>query len=102
MLIIIVTKATGNLGHHIINKLLEQMPAEHIVAVIKNPQKTTNLTKHGVKVHQTDYNKPATLGPAFKKTKKIMFISTSKVGKRIAQHRNIIKATQKTTPALLI
>lgn len=99
---IIVTGATGHLGRHVINGLLERVPAERIVAVVRNPQKAADLAERGVEVRRADYNEPATLGPAFEGAEKIMFISASEVGKRIAQHRNIIEAAQKAAPALLV
>ncbi|MDQ0750555.1 uncharacterized protein YbjT (DUF2867 family) [Streptomyces africanus] len=40
---IIVTGATGNLGRHVVEQLLEKVPAEQITAVVRNAEKAARL-----------------------------------------------------------
>jgi len=87
-----VTGATGQLGRLVIQKLKQKVPASDIVALVRNPAKASDL---GVAVREADYDRPETLGPALKGIDTLMFISASEIGKRLAQHRNVIAAAKK-------
>lgn len=99
---IIVTGATGKLGRHIIDGLLERVPAGRIVAAVRDPEKAADLAARGVEVRRADYNEPDTLKAAFKGAEKIMFVSASEIGQRVRQHRNIIEAARQANPGLIV
>lgn len=99
---IIVTGATGNLGRHVIEQLLEQVPAERIVAAVRSPQKASDLAERGVEVRRVNYDDPLTLEPAFDGAEKILLISASEFGKRAEQHRNVIEAAKRAEPGLFV
>jgi len=55
-------------------------------------QRRRRPAKRGVNVRLADYDKPATPGPAFAGTKRLLMISASEPGKRVRQHRAVIDA----------
>lgn len=88
---IAVTGATGHLGRIVIDKLKNKMPVGDIIGLARSPQKGADL---GVVVREADYDKPETLGPALTGIDTLLLISASEIGKRAAQHRNIIHAAK--------
>ncbi|MCA8829887.1 SDR family oxidoreductase [Hymenobacter pini] len=88
---IAVTGATGQLGRLVVEKLKARVPAHEIIALVRNPAKATDL---GVEVREADYAQPATLSAALAGVDKLLLISSSEVGKRAEQHRNVIEAAK--------
>ena len=91
---IAITGATGQLGHLVINALLKTVAAEQIVAIARDPAKAADLTAKGVQVRRADYGDAAALTAALSGVKKLLLISSSEVGRRTAQHRNVIEAAK--------
>lgn len=89
---IAITGATGQLGQNTVEALLKIVPASQIVAIVRNPAKAEALTKQGVVVRQADYGDRAALTTALEGVEKLLLISSSEVGQRAAQHRNVIDA----------
>ena len=89
---IAITGATGQLGQHVITNLLNTTPASQLVAVVRNPAKAEALSQQGVGVRQADYGDEAALTKALQGVDKLLIISSSEVGQRAPQHRNIIQA----------
>lgn len=89
---IAITGATGQLGQHVIENLLKTTPASRIVAIVRNPQKAAPLSQRGIAVRQADYANEAALTSALQGVNKLLLISSSEVGQRTAQHRNVIQA----------
>lgn len=98
---IVITGATGNLGQHVIAKLLETVPASNIIAAVRNPAKAADLAAKGVQVRQADYNSADSLDAAFQGATKILLISSSEVGQRTAQHQNVVDAAKRAGVQLL-
>ncbi|MDE2082467.1 MAG: NAD(P)H-binding protein [Burkholderiales bacterium] len=98
---IVVTGATGQLGRLVTQSLLAKVPASRIVAAVRRPERAADLAALGVQVRQADYNKPATLGAAFKGAEKVLLISSSAVGQRAEQHFNVIEAAKRAQVALV-
>lgn len=98
---IVVTGATGQLGRLVIQSLLTKLPAAQIVAAVRQPERAADLAELGVQVRQADYTKPVTLDAAFKGAEKILLISSSEVGQRTAQHKNVIDAAKRAGVSLL-
>lgn len=98
---IVVTGASGQLGRLVIDRLLQKIPASEIVAAVRSPEKAADLAAKGVQVRQADYAQPATLEAAFAGAKKILLISSSEVGQRVAQHQAVIDAAQRAGVELL-
>ena len=58
MIMIVVTGATGQLGHLVVKALLKKVPASGIVAAARNVEKAKDLAALGVQVRHADYNQP--------------------------------------------
>ena len=91
---IAVTGATGQLGALAVEALLKTVNASEIVAIVRNPAKADALTQKGVVVRQADYGDQAALTAALSGVEKLLLVSSSEVGQRAAQHRNVINAAK--------
>lgn len=91
---IAITGATGLLGQHVIENLLQTVPAGQIVAIVRNPAKGAPLSRKGISVRQADYNDEASLIRALQGVEKLLLISSSEIGQRVTQHRNVINAAK--------
>ncbi|MFT3847690.1 MAG: SDR family oxidoreductase [Propionivibrio sp.] len=98
---IVITGATGQLGRLVIQSLLGKLPAGQIVAAVRNPARAADLAALGVQVRQADYTDPSSLAAAFQGAEKVLLISSSEIGQRAAQHKNVIDAAKKAGVSLL-
>ncbi|MDO5631808.1 MAG: SDR family oxidoreductase [Paracoccus sp. (in: a-proteobacteria)] len=84
---IAVTAASGQLGQLVIADLRKR--GVDVIALARSPEKVT-----GVPVRAADYARPETLGPALAGVDTLLLISSSEVGQRAVQHRNVINAAK--------
>lgn len=91
---IAITGATGQLGQLAVAALQKIVPSSQIVAIVRNPAKADALAQQGVVVRQADYGDEAALTRALEGVEKLLLISSSEVGQRTAQHRNVINAAK--------
>ncbi|SMF17040.1 SDR family oxidoreductase [Streptomyces sp. Amel2xC10] len=99
---IVVTGATGHLGRHVVEQLLEKVPAREITAVVRDKAKAADLAARGVTLAVADYNAPETFDGLFAAGDKVLLISGSEVGKdRPRQHQVVIDAAKAAGVALL-
>ncbi|MCD9876166.1 SDR family oxidoreductase [Streptomyces guryensis] len=99
---IVVTGATGQLGRHVVEQLLEKVPAEQITAVVRDEAKGADFAARGVKLAVADYNAPETFGSLFAAGDKVLLISGNEFDKgRVGQHKVVIEAAQAAGVALL-
>jgi len=98
---IVITGATGHLGHLVIAALLKKVPSSGIVAAVRNVEKARDLAALGVHVRHADYNQPEKWDIALKGADKILLISSSEVGQRARQHRTVIDAAKRAGVKLL-
>lgn len=98
---IVVTGATGKLGRHVVEGLLKKVPADELVLAVRSPEKAADFAKRGVQVRSADYEQPDSLDRAFAGADKLLLISASEVGKRVAQHRTVIDAAKRAGVKLL-
>ena len=98
---IVITGASGQLGRFVIQSLLTRLPAREIVAAVRNPERVADLAAQGVQVRKADYTNLASLVAAFAGAEKVLLISSSEVGQREVQHRNVIDAAKKAGVSLL-
>ncbi|QSI77160.1 SDR family oxidoreductase [Niveibacterium microcysteis] len=99
---IVVTGASGQLGRLVINSLLaRKVPAAQIVAAVRNPARAADLAALGVQVRAADYTQPATLDAAFNGADQVLLVSSSEVGQRFPQHKNVIDAAKRVGVKLL-
>lgn len=91
---IVVTGATGQLGRLVIDALLSTVPAGSVAAVVRDQEKAADLAERGVELRIADYGKPETLAGAFAAGDRVLLISGSEVGQRVAQHTAVIAAAK--------
>ncbi len=98
---ILITGATGKLGHHVVTQLLAKLPASQIAVAVRSPDKAAVFAKLGVAVRQADYRAPETLDAAFAGVERVLLISSNEVGQRAAQHGAVIAAAKRAKVELL-
>ncbi|MEU6255241.1 SDR family oxidoreductase [Streptomyces sp. NPDC047043] len=99
---IVVTGATGHLGRHVVEQLLEKVPADRITAVVRDETKAADFAARGVKIAVADYNTPETFGSLFAAGDKVLLISGNEFDKgRVGQHKVVIEAAKAAGVALL-
>ncbi|PBC96974.1 NAD(P)H dehydrogenase (quinone) [Streptomyces sp. Ag82_O1-15] len=98
---IVVTGATGHLGRHVIEGLLEKVPADQITAVVRDTEKAAGFAARGVKLAVANYNEPETFGTLFAAGDKVLLISGNEFDKgRVAQHQVVLDAAKAAGVAL--
>ncbi|MDV9172369.1 SDR family oxidoreductase [Streptomyces sp. W16] len=99
---IVVTGATGHLGRHVVEQLLEKVPADQVTAVVRTPEKAADFAERGVKLVVADYNTPETFDSVFAAGDKVLLISGNEFDKgRVGQHKVVIEAAKAAGVALL-
>jgi NAD(P)H dehydrogenase (quinone) len=86
-----VTGATGHLGRIVVEKLKVKIPAENIVALVRTPEKASDLE---VEARVFDYSKSEGLVTSLQGVDYLLLISSSEVGQRTQQHANVIDAAK--------
>ena len=91
---IVVTGATGQLGRLVVEGLLKKVPPAEVVAAVRDPEKAAEFAARGVQVRRADYDDPASLAAAFAGADKVLLISSSTPGGRLAQHEAVVAAAR--------
>lgn len=92
---ILVTGASGQFGKYAIDFLLKKnIPSNHIIAMVRDEEKATELKNRGVVVRTGDYDNYNSLLNAFKGVEKLLFVSGSDIMNRNAQHKNVVSAAK--------
>jgi NAD(P)H dehydrogenase (quinone) len=91
---ILVTGATGGLGHETIDCLLTTTSAADIAALVRDISKATDLVQRGVDARQADYFDYPALVQAFRGIEKVLLVSAVAFTDRVSQHRNVIDAAK--------
>ena len=90
-----VTGATGQFGRLAVEELLSRgVPASDVVAIVRTPSKAADLAERGVQVREGDYSRPETLPAALAGVDRLLLVSGSEIGQRIAQHTAVIDAAK--------
>lgn len=97
-----ITGATGNLGNLVVEHLLKLgVSAKDIVAVVRSRAKASSLEASGVSVRVADYDDSDALGRALAGVDRLLLISGSQVGVRVAQHKRVLDAAGAAGVSLL-
>jgi NAD(P)H dehydrogenase (quinone) len=100
---LLVTGASGHLGRLVIDALLERgVAASGIRAGARDPAKIADLAERGVQTVHLDYDEPATVADAIAGVDRVLLISGSEVGRRVAQHQAVIDAAAAAGVAQLV
>lgn len=92
---IIVTGANGQLGRAVVEGLLTYLPADQIVASVRDPAKATALAQRGVPVRAGDFADPKELTAAFAGATQVLVISVDQLGETARQlHHAAIQAAR--------
>jgi NAD(P)H dehydrogenase (quinone) len=91
---ILVTGGTGQFGAATINFLLKKMPADNLVALVRDEDKATELKAKGVAIRIANYANYASLVVAMKGVEKVLLISGNDIANRQKQHENVINAAK--------
>lgn len=99
---IAITGATGQLGNLVIDSLLARgaNPAD-LVAIGRSAEKLESFAGRGLQTRVADYNVESALVSALEGIDKLLLISASDVGQRVAQHENVINAAKRTNVSLI-
>ncbi|QIX95351.1 SDR family oxidoreductase [Cedecea sp. FDAARGOS_727] len=98
---IAITGASGQLGRLVVEDLLKTVDAAEVVTVVRNPAKVEDFASRGVQVRAGDYGDVSALAKAFSGVEKVLLISSSEVGQRTVQHKNIIEAAKQASVKLI-
>ena len=90
---IVVTAATGQLGSLVIDELLTGVPADQVVAVVRDAEKAAGIAARGVELRIADYGDPAALASAFRTGDTVLLISGMDPD-RVDQHKSVIDAAK--------
>ena len=98
-----ITGASGQLGRLAVQELLARgVPATDVVAIVRTRVKAADLAERGVEVREADYTRPQTLGSALNGVDRLLLISSSEAGQRVAQHTNVIQAARTAGAARIV
>jgi NAD(P)H dehydrogenase (quinone) len=89
---IIVTGASGGFGRAAAEQLLAKVPPSQLIFTTRKPAGLADLAARGAQVRFADFDDPASLATAFAGGTKMLLISTARVGSRVGQHANAVKA----------
>lgn len=89
-----LTGASGQLGRLVLRHLREQVPAERIVALTRDPARLAGVAAEGIAVRRADFGDPGSLPGAFAGVERLLIISTDDLasGRRAAQQRGAVEA----------
>jgi NAD(P)H dehydrogenase (quinone) len=99
---IAITGANGHLGQLVVERLLEEIPANQIIAAVRAPENASRFAKIGVQVREADYTRPETLRTALCGVKRLLLISASEVGRRFKLHQAVIDAAKEKGVELFV
>lgn len=91
---ILITGATGQLGSATIDFLLKKMPADNLIALVRDESKATELKAKGITLRIGNYDNNASLVAVMKGVEKVLLISGNDIANRQKQHENVINAAK--------
>ena len=91
---IAIAGSSGNLGRRTADFLLERVDPRELVLVTRDPAKLDSYAAHGVEVRHGDFDSPESLPAAFKGIERLLLISATDIGRRVAQHQAAIDAAR--------
>lgn len=93
---ILVTGATGQIGTAVIKTLLHKMPAQEIVAFVRDEAKAAALKAKGVAICTGNYNDVNSLTVAMHGVDKVLLVSSSDPNGRLQQQLNVIDVARQS------
>ena len=92
----VVTGATGQYGSHVVEGLLNKLPASEIGISIREPAKAERFASKGVRIVQGNFAAPASLASAFDGAEQVLLVSANVLGdEAVRLHGNAIEAAKR-------
>lgn len=98
---LLVTGASGQLGQLVVRRLLELAPDAQVIAMVRDGHAGERMAASGVQVRVADYDQPGTLDAALAGVDRMLLVSSNAIGRRAAQHRNVIEAAKRAGVGLV-
>jgi NAD(P)H dehydrogenase (quinone) len=92
---IAITGASGQFGRAAVEGLLARMPGENLILMSRRPEKLADFAARGAITRRGDFDEPESLASALGGAERMLLISGTRVGKRVAQHRAAIEGAVK-------
>lgn len=93
MTTLLVTGTSGHLGRLVVEDLLARGVAPgDVVATARDTSTVADLAERGVVVRRADYDDPQSVRAALQGVDRVLLVSASTPGVRVAQHRTVIEA----------
>ena len=93
---IVVTGASGQLGRAVVEGLLTRLPADQIVASVRDPAKAGAFAERGAGIRAGDFAKPEELAAAFSGATQVLVVSVDKLGEQaLRMHCAAIQAARR-------
>lgn len=91
---IVITGASGQYGRLATQGLIERGLARDLILMTRTPAKLADMAALGCEVRYGDYDHPASMVSAMAGADKLLLISGTRVGARVAQHQAAIDAAE--------
>jgi NAD(P)H dehydrogenase (quinone) len=91
---IAITGASGKLGGLAVRGLLNKIPTDQIVALVRDLGKAGDLQALGIELREADYDRPDTLAKALRGVDKLLLVSSVVPGQRLGHHKAVIDAAR--------
>jgi NAD(P)H dehydrogenase (quinone) len=88
---IAVTGASGNYGRLAVARLMERIAPGDLILLSRTPSKLAAFAERGAVCRRGDFDEPESLAPALAGADRLLLISATRVGQRVAQHRAAIE-----------
>ena len=89
---IIVTGASGQFGRAAAERLIGKVDPASLILTTRKPEQLADLAAKGAQVRAANFDDAESLKRAFEGGSRMLLISTARVGTRVGQHANAIKA----------
>jgi NAD(P)H dehydrogenase (quinone) len=89
---ILITGTSGHLGRLVVEQLAQRVDPAGIVATARSLDKIADLAELGVVTRELDYDRPDTIASALDGVSQVLLVSSSDIGRRVAQHTAVIEA----------
>jgi NAD(P)H dehydrogenase (quinone) len=89
---IVLTGASGQYGRAATDRLVAMGRGDDLILISRSPDKLADRTAQGCTVRPGDFDRPETLTAAFAGAERMLLISGTRVGARVAQHRAAVEA----------
>ncbi|WP_088311106.1 NAD(P)H-binding protein [Novosphingobium sp. B 225] len=89
---IAITGASGQYGRIVTQALVDQGRAADLILMSRSPAKLADMAAQGCEVRYGDYDQPASMVQAMAGAQRLLLISGTRVGARVAQHQAAVDA----------